>query len=109
MSRATAANYEFASTLHSPFPGSKAPMTTGDPTALLRAAPSGSGGLSRRGLIKAGLGVTGAAGLRRLCRHGGGGRSGHHGLSPDAAGLAARPPADDHGHRRPALRRPKHG
>jgi hypothetical protein len=38
-------------------------MTTGNPTALLRAAPPGNGGLSRRGLLKAGLGLTGAAGL----------------------------------------------
>jgi uncharacterized protein len=38
-------------------------MTTGDPTVFLRAAAPANGGLSRRSLIKRGLGLAGAAGL----------------------------------------------
>jgi predicted MPP superfamily phosphohydrolase len=38
-------------------------MISGNPTVFLRAAPSGKGGLSRRSLIKGGLGFAAAAGL----------------------------------------------
>src|SRR5512139_3796561 len=64
--------------------------------------------LTRRGLIKGGVGLAGVAGLMLpatgLCRRAGGEGSGDHRLSPVAPNVAQRAPPHRYRHCRPACR-----